>query len=955
MKIFRLLGCLLFIIIFLTGISQKKLSASHIVGGDIFYECLGNNDYKVTIIIYRDCYLGLAPFDNPLYLAVYDINDSLHNTYMLPFPGATNIPPTTSDPCLQAPLDVCVEEGVYEITINLPPQPGGYYLSHQRCCRNNTIANIIDPGASGSTYTIHIPGPDLVSCNNSAYFNDFPPIVICANQPFVFDHSATDPDGDSLSYEFCEPLLGATFNFPMPAVPASLPFDPVNWLAPFNVNNPLPANPPLAIDPVTGEITGTPNQLGQYVIGVCVREYRNGVFIGKTRRDFQFNVTDCSINVEALIPVIDTSAAASLGTSGLYITQCNKFDVDFINQSINATSYFWDFGDGNTSTDFQPNHVYPDTGTYVVTLIANPGSVCSDTTDVLVEIYPFFEADFLANSVCVGESVFFEDLTVSSFNDVESWNWSFGDGEFSTNQNPVHVYDQPGTYLVILEAESEKGCYDIREMVLEIYGPPEVTLNFNSFCLGDEIVFVPDININADSITQQSWTLNGQPFFFTDSFTISFQQTGSYEIIVNQQNSYGCEMQDTLLFDVDEPPTALAGPDTVVCYLDTFQIEGSGSLFYNWSPSANVVHADSSTTGAFITESQWFYLTVTDQNGCADSDSLFAEVVPLPELSISPDTIICLGDSINLFVDGGVQYNWLTDSSTSTVEDFNQLLVYPYQEEEFLVEGFNSFGCRNTISAVVDVIYPLNSNGPFTFELCYEDSLIIRAEGGEGYNWYPDFAVTPNTGDEVLFEAFFDQQIIVEKYNECFSAYDTFNLIVHDPPELWTDEEELTFFMGQGLDIEVFTSDEGDLQWQPESIFDCADCFLTTAFPDSSMWVTANLISMNGCLSSVDIRLDMIDECTSFVYIPNTFTPNGDGFNDVLYVRTLYPIELKYFRVFDRWGNLVFETNSVDRGWDGDIAGGEYAQLGVYAFVVAYRCPINNSIIELFGNTTLIR
>ena len=183
--------------------------ATHIIGGDITYKCLGNNLYQFTVKIYRDCYNGVPPLDSPAHFTIYKNLDNTYETLDAFFTTDTIIPPVSPSPCLTVPPEICVEEGTYIFYKTLLPSPGGYTIAYQRCCRNGSILNITSPGATGATYTCEINDACLSLCNNSAYFKNYPPIVICANQPLVFDHSAIDPDGDELVYELCQPFSGA--------------------------------------------------------------------------------------------------------------------------------------------------------------------------------------------------------------------------------------------------------------------------------------------------------------------------------------------------------------------------------------------------------------------------------------------------------------------------------------------------------------------------------------------------------------------------------------------------------------------------------------------------------------------------------------------------------------------------------------------------------------------------
>lgn len=282
---------------FLIAYNPQTIIANHLVGGELTYTCIGGNSFEINLTIYRDCNcVSCADFDDPAPITVFNSSGGVETTFQIFSPTIVNVEPDVEGLCLESIPDVCVERGFYSTIVDLPPIPGGFQLAYQRCCRNNTIQNIVDPGGTGSTYVATIPEEGFANCQNSApTFNNLPPIIICANSPLVFDHSATDADGDSLVYEICEPVVGASMSIPAPGEASPPPYDPVTYLPGFSFDNPFGSTAPIEIDPVTGLLTGFPETTGQYVVGICVSEYQDGVLIGTNRRDFQFNVADCEI------------------------------------------------------------------------------------------------------------------------------------------------------------------------------------------------------------------------------------------------------------------------------------------------------------------------------------------------------------------------------------------------------------------------------------------------------------------------------------------------------------------------------------------------------------------------------------------------------------------------------------------------------------------------------------
>ena len=150
----------------------------------------------------------------------------------------------------------------------------------------------------------------------------------------------------------------------------------------------------MSINPVTGILTAYPVDIGQFVAGICVKEYRNGVLIGENRRDFQFNVVNCNPTVKAIFN--PTTVSQPLGIDSVVV--CGQLNVAFSNTSINDNLRKWDFGDltttSDTSTQKNPTYIFLGVGVYKVTLIVNPGSNCSDTTYKYIVLREGVEAYF---------------------------------------------------------------------------------------------------------------------------------------------------------------------------------------------------------------------------------------------------------------------------------------------------------------------------------------------------------------------------------------------------------------------------------------------------------------------------------------------------------------------------------------------------------------------------------
>jgi gliding motility-associated-like protein len=288
-----------------------SVKASHIAGAELVYSCSGNNMYTIRLKMYRDCD-SQTPFDDGLTLYIFRGDGSVYDTFSLNRPPVFPVQPVNWSACVGSPYDICLEEGTYQLQVYLPPSPTGYNIAHTRCCRNGVITNLLDPECQGITFLARVPAISEANCNSMPVFNRTPSIFLCAGEPYFFDYSATDSDGDSLAYSISMPFAGTNLqglgtgpqNFG--GCSSSLPprlsatnvmgppaYTGVTYAPGYSVGNPFGPGSYATINPITGYLTAFPANLGIYVMAISVREYRNGVLLSENKRDFQFHVIAC--------------------------------------------------------------------------------------------------------------------------------------------------------------------------------------------------------------------------------------------------------------------------------------------------------------------------------------------------------------------------------------------------------------------------------------------------------------------------------------------------------------------------------------------------------------------------------------------------------------------------------------------------------------------------------------
>lgn len=679
--------------------------ATHIIGGEINYRCLGNNRYEITLQLFRDCDTGVPPFEDPAEIEILDASGFFLDTIRMNFRNNDTLA-FTSSACSVIPPSACIHTTTYREIRTLPFRPKGYQLLYQICCRNQDIINIINPTGTEAAYHAVITEQALLGCNSAPQFDDWPPFYLCNGQPFSYDHSATDVDGDSIVYELCTPydIFGTSFN------------ELVDWRPPYNVNNMLGGSQPFTIDPVTGLLTGTPFTNGTFVFGICVREYRNGVLVGQIRRDFQFIVTACVTSITAdFVP---------------NIPPCNtSLVVDFSNLSnpINGP-FIWDFGDGSpTSTQVDPMHSFPDTGQYTILLIAGLGTPCEDSIETDIELnIEAVEIDIVsAPIICNDDKVLLRAFNIfSEFNDVTSYVWS-PPGNIISGQGTDSVWMSVsgGSFGVFLTATNAYGCSDFVQLT-QIDVPIDTTIAAFDSTLFDcnRSLTVPFNNQSVASNGQYFWNFGNLATSTERNPSYTFPDTGTYEISLIA--GYGNPCQDTFSRTLSIPFSGASieavGSQTI-CKSDTLLLRAftTGQNYhdiveYTWTPADNIISGQGTDSIWVLANSDiYFEVVATNTENCKDTNYtsvIVSTISPTLTVSATPDEIY-LGQSSQLLAtyDLDYTYTWRPDT-TLNLMDIHDPIASPQVSTVYYVNVENRFGCSLLDSVAVQILPPLCGN-----------------------------------------------------------------------------------------------------------------------------------------------------------------------------------------------------------------------------------------------------
>jgi len=865
-----------------------ELGATHLIGSEMFYEDLGGGNYLVTLKVYREC--GPAntqgtDFDDIIFLGVFQsATNQLQQIedVFLNFGTVLDVPVILTNPCGTPPPDLCVEEATYTTTLMLGSNVGGYDIAWQRCCRNPSISNLANAGGTdnpGMTATIHIPGTsETTTSNSSPVFQSFPPVALCANFEFFFDNAAIDPDGDDLVYSLCAPFDGGGpngggggFGSPVPNPPSNPPYTPIPYNAAYSATYPIASDPAFAIDPATGFITGTPNIPGQYAMGICVEEFRDGISLGKVVRDFQFNVTLCDPNIVASVTPQQPEQL------------CIGETIQFVNESINGEDFIWDFGidgtDADVSTEFEPEFTYPDVGTYEVTLIANPDWPCADTSSQIFDVFmPLDPVIEILDFNCITGTETFDFNVNGTMSPEATYFWDFNGGTpVSANiMTPEGVeFGNADTWDISLTVNNN-GC--TAEAEFDWIAPSEPIASIEDqtgFCQGLTFSFENN-SLNSETYL---WDF-GSPFGGDSSTDIepefTYADSGSYTVTLTAYAPFTCPSTATANVDIYyllQP--VFEAPDPNCFSTHNFSLTGTASIdvntVYSWDFGGTTVSAQVSETNIsnlVYAEPGVYEVTLTAEvpglDGCQQSFSSQVEAIPDPTIDFSAGPLLGCPPH---------QVSYTNLSSTSTATSY-----------------LWHFGDGTTSNAVNPVhLYLYSGNFPVLLEMttggyCARDLDMLEVD-------------------------------LVQTYPIPFAAFDI------EPNEVDILDPVITVdYLGdQAVDCFYNFGDGGSLQ----------GCDGEYTYSDGGIYnITLTVINEAGCTNTAAGEVSISG---SVFYAPTAFTPDGDGINDV-WLPVVLGVSAYRVNIVNRWGELVWTTTDPSVPWQGEKGddGNHYCPNGLY-------------------------
>jgi gliding motility-associated-like protein len=659
-------------------------------------------------------------------------------------------------------------------------------------------------------------------------------------------------------------------------------------------------------------------------------------------------------------------------------------DTSYIDPNTGPQYWYWDFGDGKTDSTSGPNpcHTYDTGGYFIVHLCIYDSIGCGDCdSGFLVRVISLPNANAGPDTVfCIGAQ--------TQLN---------GSGSLSCHWDPIGLVSNPNicnpitTITVdtsfVLTVTDGYGCQG-RDTLNVLAGSVNASFAVSpTSCLADSVCVVDSSTSVNGVVTTWQYNFGGSAVLNGASVCYQYGAPGNYNIVETVTDNHGC--LDTAAHSVTilpQPVAAFSLNDTVicsnepVCYTDlSTSITTIQSWTWNFGAGQGNFSGANPPCRSYspVPSTDTIKLEIIDLNGCHDSAMIVLTVNKIPDANFTgpPSCEDKLMQLINNSqqgsptgaIDSCTWVFWLGAPVPTVSNNCNPFFQFPPGDHDVQLVVHDLNGCVDTIvkSVHTDSLSQLTVY-PGDTTLCLGTTVDYHVSGVyDNITWTPTVWISDPYASTVTISPLGNIGYIISAVNGvCDAAGDTFavHVIQPIPIEVMATPDKIVL----GLSSNITSQIPGQIDsiiWTPDQTLDCNNCPNPVAMPQATTTYTATIYySQDGitCTNSAEVTITVLNNCNeSIVYLPNTFTPNNDGINDVFMIRGIAATKINYFRVFDRWGKLVFETqngaaNEPRWGWDGTDMQGQKLNPAVFVYTYEIEC-INHDVVTGKGNVALVR
>lgn len=614
--------------------------------------------------------------------------------------------------------------------------------------------------------------------------------------------------------------------------------------------------------------------------------------------------------------------------------------------------------------------IAPGSGKYVVTVCVdafrNGGYIGTNKKDFIITVAPCDYASASLNPEyisCDGYTITFSNNSSSPLN--ETFYWDFGSpstlGNISTDEFPTITFPDTGIYTIKLVVNRNLPCSDSTTALVKVY--PGFFPGFDKptvACIGTPVMFNDTTNTRYGFVNSWNWDFgvnntnadtsrNQHPSY-------SYNTAGNYNVRLIVTNSKGCiDTAFRSMNIVNQPPFSLSN-DTLICSIDTIQIKSFISTPGNvvWSPNYMISNINTANPMVSPDVTTTYYATFSDNAGCSATDSIVINVISRVNLFLPSDTTICLGDSFTIPLESNaINFEW-TPANLLNDATIKNPIVNPTGTVNLNVTG--SVGNCNASAHIRIRTVPYPQINPISDKsICIGESTTLHSSGGGSiYEWRP--AIYLDNINSSIVNVVQPQSNIVYY----LSVRDTlgcpkpvFDTIRVDVIKLIADAGPTDTSIAISQPLQLTGTGGTYYHWSPTTWLSNATIANPIANPEQDITYTLTVSNDIGCKAMDSIHVKVYYLEPGF-YIPSAFTPDGDGVNDNFKPIAIGMQPTGTFRVYNRWGKLVYSTKYLNNsGWDGKI-NGEPQPMGTFVWIAEGYSYLNKRIKQK-GSVILIR
>lgn len=539
--------------------------------------------------------------------------------------------------------------------------------------------------------------------------------------------------------------------------------------------------------------------------------------------------------------------------------------------------------------------------------------------------------------------------------------WDFGDGTtYQTNSLSAfpHTYTATGTYRVKLMVDPSSSCGDSAFSTVRVYPKLSPSFDVSGLCTTQPTRFTNTSTNDIGTFNYLKWDF-GEAAVTQDTSNLQatawqYKTPGNYTIRLFMSTTMGCEREITKTVEIyDKPPFTTTG-DTLLCIKDALELHAESPVAgsYSWQPLYNITGENTPNPTVSPKKDFAYDVTFTDLTGCVNTQRVNIDVRKNISVKTSADSVICTGDPVDLSAeaDGEYAFTWVNLDSRQIISRSKDVTVTPVRTGTYYVQ-VDLGSCTSRDSIFFRTVDPPVAYAGEDTTICYGEKVQLQASGGAYYSWSPaQTLTTPRRASTIAWpKDTTTYTVTVTDTLGCPKPVTAQRTIAVVPPVPAFAGNDTIVMKGQPFQLNA--SGGVRYQWSP------ADGLSSTVVPDpvtrynSDITYRVQAFSTEGCVGEDDIHVRFMSGPE--IYIPNAFTPNGDGVNDMFRPMPVGFTKMEYFRIYNRWGEEIFSSVQYMKGWDGRKKGSP-ATADTYIWIVG-GININGQKVEKRGTVTLIR